>query len=168
MKQLAKAAKAVIRNEYLRLAVRLAIGFLFVFASVEKISQPEEFAKAIMNYHLVFIAAVNLLAILLPWIELVAGLFLLSGILVRASSLLLSLLLCVFALAISISIARGLDISCGCFGTMAARKVGWNALGEDALMLCGALLLYFFPNTAFSLENYLRTPPLTTDTDGQS
>jgi putative oxidoreductase len=162
-----KIAKTVITNRYFLLAVRLLLGFLFIFASVEKISQPEEFAKAIMNYHLVFILAVNLLAILLPWIELLAGLFLLSGILVRASSLLLSLLLCMFALAISISIARGLDISCGCFGTMAARKVGWTALGEDALMLGGALLLYFFPNTAFSLENYFRISPLTTDTGGQ-
>jgi putative oxidoreductase len=168
MKEITNAANAVVGNRYLLLVVRVVLGFLFVFASIEKISQPEDFAKAIMNYHLVFIVAVNLLTILLPWIELLAGLLLLSGILVRASSLLLSLLLCLFALAISISIARGLDISCGCFGTMAARKVGWNALGEDALMLCGALLLYFFPNTAFSLENYLRTPPFTTDTDDQS
>jgi putative oxidoreductase len=167
MKQLARAAHAVIGNRYLLLAVRLVLGFLFVFASVEKISQPEEFAKAIMNYHLVFIPAVNILAIVLPWIELFAGLFLLSGILVRASSLLLTLLLCVFALAISISIARGLDISCGCFGTMAARKVGWTAIGEDVLMLAGSVLLCFFPSTFFSLENYFRRSHLTAEPGGE-
>jgi putative oxidoreductase len=164
---MAKAAHAVISNQYLLLAVRLVLGFLFVFASIEKISQPEEFAKAIVNYHLVFIPAVNILALVLPWIELFAGLFLLSGILVRATSLLLTLLLCVFAFAISVSIARGLDISCGCFGTMAARKVGWTALGEDALMLAGSALLCFFPSTFFSLENYLRRHYLTADPRGE-
>jgi putative oxidoreductase len=167
MKEVAKAAYGVIGNHYLLLAVRLVLGFLFVFASVEKISQPEEFAKAIMNYHLVFIPAVNILAIALPWIELFAGLFLLSGILVRASSLLLTLLLCIFALAILISIARGLDISCGCFETMAARKVGWTAIGEDVLMLAGSVLLCFFPSTLFSLENYLRRHYLTADPGGE-
>jgi putative oxidoreductase len=167
VKEMARAGHAVISNRYLLLAVRLILGFLFVFASIEKISQPEELSKAIMNYHLVFIPAVNVLAIVLPWIELFAGLFLLSGILVRASSLLLTLLLCVFALAIGISIARGLDISCGCFGTMAARKVGWTAIGEDVLMLAGSVLLCFFPSTFFSLESYLRKHHLTGDPGGE-
>jgi putative oxidoreductase len=167
MKAMVKETLVRIDNQYLLLAVRLVLGFLFVFASIEKISQPEEFAKAIMNYHLVFIPAVNIQAIVLPWIELFAGLFLLSGILVRASSLLLTLLLCIFALAILISIARGLDISCGCFGTMAARKVGWTALGEDALMLAGSVLLYFFPSTLLSLETYFWKHPLAADPEGE-
>jgi uncharacterized membrane protein YphA (DoxX/SURF4 family) len=160
-----KRTNPVIGNRYLLLAVRLVLGFLFVFASIEKISQPEEFAKAIMNYHLLFVPIANIVAIVLPWIEFFAGLFLLLGILVRGSSLLITLLLCVFALAISISIARGLDISCGCFGTTVARKVGWNALGEDVLMLAGSVLLYFFPSTTLSLETYLRKSSSAADTE---
>jgi hypothetical protein len=77
------------------------------------------------------------------------------GLFTRGSSLLLVFLLCLFTLAAATSIARGLDISCGCFGTASARKVGWSALGEDFIMLGGSLLLYFFPNTPVSIETYV-------------
>jgi putative oxidoreductase len=149
-------AERTIGNRYFLFVVRLVLGFLFIFASIEKISQPEEFARSITYYHLLPIALVNLVALLLPWIELLAGLFLLLGILPRGSALLLLLLLGIFIVAIGISLARGLDISCGCFGTAAARKVGWAALGEDALMLLGSLLLYYFPSTLLTLEGYIR------------
>jgi len=145
-----------ISNRFFLLVVRLILGFLFVFASIEKIAQPEEFARAILNYHLLPIPAVNLFAIVIPWVELLAGLLMLFGLLVRGSSFLLAILLSLFALAISISIFRGLDISCGCFGTSVAREVGWSALGEDVLMLAGSLILYYFPSRFLSLETYLR------------
>ncbi|MEK6569793.1 MAG: MauE/DoxX family redox-associated membrane protein [Bacteroidota bacterium] len=144
-----------IGHRYFLLGVRIVLGFIFVFASIEKITQPEEFAKAITNYRLLPHAAVNLFAIGLPWVELLAGLFLILGLLVRGSSLLLTFLLSLFALAIAISLARGLDISCGCFGTASARKVGWTALGEDLLMLLGSLLLCYFRHTFLALETYL-------------
>lgn len=151
-----KSFEVAISNRFLLLAVRVVLGFLFLFASIEKIAQPEEFAQAITNYHLLPTVTVNAFAIILPWVELIAGLLLISGLLVRGSSFLLTLLLSMFAVAIFISVARGLDISCGCFGTTVARKVGWSALGEDVLMLAGSLLLFFFPSTFVSLETYLR------------
>jgi putative oxidoreductase len=143
-------------HRYLLFFTRLVLGFIFVYASIEKISQPEEFARAIANYHLLPTAAVNLAAVILPWVELLVGLFLILGLLTRASSLLTISLLGLFTIAIAISLARGLDISCGCFGTSSARKVGWSALGEDVAMLAGSLLIFVFPNTFASLENYIR------------
>ena len=156
--------RATICNRFFLLAIRLVVGFLFVFASIGKIAQPAEFAKAILNYHLLPISLVNVFAIGLPWVELVAGLLLLSGLFVRGSSLLLAFLLSLFTLAISISIARGLDISCGCFGTIGARRIGWSALAEDVLMLAGSLVLCYFPSAFVSLETYLRRTQSVTDT----
>lgn len=163
---MSNSINAAISNRFFLLVVRLVLGFLFVFASIEKIAQPEEFARAILNYHLLPIPVVNLFAIVLPWAELVAGLLMLFGLLVRGSSFLLALLLSLFALAISISIFRGLDISCGCFGTSVAREVGWSALGEDVLMLAGSVLLYFFPSTTLSLETYFRKSSSTAAAEG--
>jgi putative oxidoreductase len=154
---------STVGNRVFLLALRLVLGFLFVFASTEKIAQPEEFAKAILNYHLLPIPLVNVFAIVLPWVELVAGLLLLSGLFVRGSSLLLTFLLSLFTLAISISIARGLDISCGCFGTSVARRAGWSTLAEDVLMLAGSLVLCYFPSVFASLETYLRRAQSVTD-----
>jgi putative oxidoreductase len=150
-----KSVEAATSYRFLLLAVRLALGFLFVFAGVEKIVQPEDFAQAITNYHLLPIITVNVFAILVPWIELVAGIFLMLGLFTRGSSLLLVFLLFLFTVAAAISIARGLDISCGCFGTASARKVGWGTLGEDFIMLGGSLLLCLFPNTPVSIETYV-------------
>ena len=64
-----------IGHRYFLLGVRIVLGFIFIFASIEKIAQPEEFAKAITNYRLLPTPAVNLFAIVLPWVELLAGLF---------------------------------------------------------------------------------------------
>jgi uncharacterized membrane protein YphA (DoxX/SURF4 family) len=156
--------RSTIGNRFFLLALRLVLGFLFVFASIEKIAQPAEFAKAILNYHLLPIPLVNVFAIVLPWVELVAGFLLLSGLFTRGSSLLLTFLLSVFTLAIAINVARGLDISCGCFGTSVARRIGWSALAEDLLMLAGSLILYFFPSAFASLETHLRRTKSETET----
>lgn len=145
-----------IGHQYFIFAVRVVLGFLFIFAAIEKIAQPEEFAKNISYYRLLPISVVNLFAIVLPWVELLAGLSLIAGLVTRGSSLLISSLLGLFIAAIAISIARGLDISCGCFGTATAKKVGWATLGEDLLMLSGSLLLYFFPSTFLAVEAYIR------------
>ncbi len=155
--------ESTIGHPYFLFGVRIILGFIFLYAAIEKIAQPEDFAKNITYYGLLPTALVNFFAILLPWVELLVGIFLIVGILIRSSSLLITFLLVLFTVAISISLVRGLDISCGCFGTASGRKVGWTALGEDLLMLAGSLLLYYIPNTFASLESYLRRTPLTTD-----
>lgn len=155
-----------IGHQYFIFAVRVVLGSIFIFAAIEKIAQPEEFAKNISYYRLLPISVVNLFAIVLPWVELLAGLSLIAGLVTRGSSLVISSLLGLFIVAIAISIARGLDISCGCFGTTTARKVGWAVLAEDLLMLSGSLLLYFFPSTFLTVEAYIRNslPPQASET----
>lgn len=152
--------ESTLGNKYFIFGIRIVLGFLFILAAIEKIAQPEEFAKAITNYRLLPNATVNVFAIVLPWVELLAGLSIFVGLLTRGSSIIITFLLGVFILAIAISLARGLDISCGCFGTADARKVGWITLGEDLLMLLGSLLLYYFPSTFAAVEDYVRKAQL--------
>jgi hypothetical protein len=85
----------------------------------------------------------NLAAITLPWIEIVAGVFLVLGIWMRASAILLSALTLVFMVAIGSALARGLDIDCGCFGTVGGRRAGLVPLLEDmVLLLCGLWVVW--------------------------
>ena len=93
------------------------------------------------NYRLLPHELLNLLAITLPWIEVAAGLFLVLGIWKRASALVITVLMIVFLAAIGQALARGLDIRCGCFGTVEARKVGVLALGQDFLLFIAAAWL---------------------------
>lgn len=133
--------KAVIQNRWLNLVLRYVLGFVFVYAAIEKIAIPEEFAKAIMNYRILPLATVNLAAIVIPWIELLAGLGLIAGVSIRSNAVLILSMLVVFSIAIVIALVRGLDISCGCFGTASASKVGWARLGEDIAMIIGAWIV---------------------------
>lgn len=137
------AFRNTLTNRWLLLAVRFVLGFIFVYAAMEKITQPAEFAKAIANYHFLPQLSVNLFALVLPWMELLAGLALIAGVHVRGSALLLAVLLTAFTCAVALALARGLDISCGCFGTTSASKVGWTHLLENIAMLAGAVLVGF-------------------------
>ena len=134
----------ILSHKYFLLTIRIIVGFVFIFAAISKVSEPEEFARAISNYKLLPIYLINILAIVLPWIELCAGILLVFGISVKENSAILSGLLLVFIIAIAISLARGLNIDCGCFGTTGGTKVGIQKLLENfGLLLLGLILIKF-------------------------
>jgi uncharacterized membrane protein YphA (DoxX/SURF4 family) len=74
---------------------RVILGGVFIYASIDKILHPQAFAKIIHNYQLVPDLLVTFPAIILPWLEMISGLFLLAGIFRRASALVLSAMLLV-------------------------------------------------------------------------
>ena len=121
--------------------LRLALGGIFIAAGVVKIINPAGFASDISNYPMLPHEWINLLAITLPWIEVAAGLLLITGPWKRASALAIMLMMVVFLAAISQATARGLNIKCGCFGTVEGRKVGLIALAEDTAMFFAAVWL---------------------------
>lgn len=134
----------ILSNKYLLISIRIVLGFVFIFAAISKASEPEEFARAIANYKLLPIFLINILAITLPWIEICAGMLLLFGISVKENSAILSGLLLVFIIAITISLIRGLNIDCGCFGTIGGTKVGIQKILENiGLLLLGLILIRF-------------------------
>ena len=115
--------------------IRVVLGLVFLLYGLDKISQPDVFAKSIANYRLLPAVFINLMAVVLPWIEVLCGLLLISGQWIRSAALVSGFLLVVFVIAVSITLVRGLDIHCGCFNTNAGRKVGMRLLGEDLLLL---------------------------------
>ncbi len=82
------------------LILRLAVAAAFIVASWEKIVYPDAFARIIERYQLLPVALVPLVALWLPWTELVAGVMLLVGVWARAVGLLLSFLTLVFIAAL--------------------------------------------------------------------
>ena len=125
----------------MNIALRLILGGVFVFAGALKIYEPGKFALDIANYRLLPHELINLFAITLPWIEVLAGLFLLGGVWLRASALMVLAMTIMFFIAISSALARGLDIECGCFGTMGGRRIGLISLAFDTGLLCMAAWL---------------------------
>src|SRR5690606_40852650 len=84
----------------------------------------EGFARSINNYKLLPYSAINIIALILPWIEVTAGLLLLFGIAAKENAFILDRKSVVFLIAIGISLFRGLNIDCGCFVTACGAQVG--------------------------------------------
>jgi len=125
---------------------RIVLGGVFIYASIDKILHPHAFAKIIHNYQLVPDILVTFPAIVLPWLEMISGLFLVAGIFRRASALVLSALLSMFAVAITINLVRGITFDCGCFSTVSTAS-GSDPLGllvRDILLLIPGLIIIFF------------------------
>ena len=111
------------------------VGFLFMLASLHKIAAPAQFARIIENYQLLPLVLVNPLAVVLPWLELFCGFFLLSGRLEAPSAAILISLLGIFVLVVGFNLVRGLDFDCGCFGS--AHTPLWRVLLRDlGLLFC--------------------------------
>ena len=144
--------KNILSNKYLLFFVRIILSVVFIYAGMEKISDPAGFSDSINNYKILPLFTVNFLAIILPWVELIAGVLLLFGIKVKENSFIISVLLSIFIIAIVISLIRGLNIDCGCFGTFSGSKVGIYKLIENSLLLIAGYALMKFDSEFLTLN----------------
>lgn len=126
----------LISNDYLTMFSRLFIGGMLIYASFYKIIEPASFAKSIWYYHLVPGFLINLMALILPWLELLCGIGLILGILYDGSRLWSALMMVVFIIALASTIYRGIDIDCGCFkASQGATTSAWSALIFDLVAM---------------------------------
>lgn len=133
-------------NKYLQITLRIILGAVFIFASYGKLFSPAEFAKAILRYEFLPLYFVNILAIVMPWIEFIVGLMLLFGVFKKASSMLAGISLVMFLIALISAYARGLDISCGCFSLEETSSKGdiIYRIIQDFIMLIAVVVIYKF------------------------
>ncbi len=144
---------------------RLLLAGLFLWACSLKIADPEAFALSVSRYHILPGVLVNLVAIVLPWVEALSAVALLLPFrsLRSGGALLIAGMLAVFSLAIAWSLLHGQHASCGCF-SMRADAAPSNALNllRNAALLAAALLVFFdalFPaRSRFPLRRRFRVP----------
>ena len=110
---------------------RTVIGLVFLIAALAKLANVPWLAIEVHNYHLAPLWSENLVAIVLPWIELVAGLALVLGVRARAGGVVAFALMLMFTVAVAIAWARGLDFNCGCFGKLGAGRIGAQKFAEN-------------------------------------
>ena len=128
--------KKLINSKILFILFRLILGLVFIYAGIEKIMDPAGLARDVANYRILPDVLVNLWAIILPWIELLAGLGLLLGFFRRGSSLILFGLLLLFTVVISVNLFRGVDFNCGCKTPWAASdRISLEKLAEEFIFL---------------------------------
>jgi len=124
--------RSVLAHPVLGLALRVYLGGVFIYASMYKINYPAEFAESIAAYQLAPFWALNPTALLMPWLELIAGVLLVIGVRTRAAAAAIGGMLALFSLAVLLALARGIPVGCGCFSSV-EETLGWGTLARDLL-----------------------------------
>tara|TARA_Y100000768_G_scaffold226042_1_gene170609 strand:+ start:544 stop:996 length:453 start_codon:yes stop_codon:yes gene_type:complete len=137
-------------NDYFIVIMRIILGAIFLWASFDKILDPEKFARSISNYHLIPFGLENSIAIFLPWLEFFIGTGLILGIMVDGATIITSILLISFNLMIAQAIIRGFNIDCGC-GLKDGQLVGVEKILENLVFLGGAYIVYLRSNKILEL-----------------
>ncbi|MGD2272004.1 MAG: MauE/DoxX family redox-associated membrane protein [Desulfobacterales bacterium] len=127
------------------LILRVGLGVVFIWASWSKIQDPASFARIIENYQILPPLLVNPVALLLPWVEALCGIFLLCGFFVKGSVFIVNALLVVFGSVLSFNIYRGIDVTCGCFSVSSAgEKMTWLKVIRDLPLLAAGLWILYY------------------------
>lgn len=141
---------------WIGLLARLILGGVLLVAGYLKAFTPDKSMMAVRAYELLPIWLANALGIILPWLEIGAGILLIIGVAIRYAAIFGSALMVLFIIAIAQAWARGLSIDCGCFGgggTVDPSQTRYleEILRDTGLALCGLYLLRY-PLTKFALE----------------
>ena len=132
------ALSATVLHPTARRAAQIVAGLIFLAAALPKIADLSGFAASVHNFHMEAVlpmAATNLLAMTIPWVELVAVLALVSGVRPRAGAIVYTVLLAVFTIGVAQALARGLSFECGCFGKAGSATIGAKKLVENLAMI---------------------------------
>ena len=136
-----------LRHPALYWTASLVLGAVFVYASLDKIAHPLDFARIVYRYRLagpsaaLGVVPANLLAVVLPWLEALVGVLLITGLWRREAAAIAGALLVMFLIAVGYVLWAGIDVEhCGCFSVGGeGRSAGWALIASDLGLLAVAI-----------------------------
>lgn len=141
-----RAIQNVLQNDWLELISRWILGLTFIYASHNKILFPADFAKIIYGYDLFPHVLINPIAIILPFLELVAAIALISGVYPRSAVSIINVLLAAFIILLSVNLIRGHEFNCGCFALQNSDNnlSSQTTIVRDFIYLAFGLQVFFY------------------------
>ncbi|MBF0375989.1 MAG: DoxX family membrane protein [Desulfamplus sp.] len=122
--------------------LRILMGIIFIYASYDKILNPQAFAKAVYNYQIMPDFTINIVALWLPYLELIIGLCFITGIWLHGAAVISTFLMAIFISLMLFNLSRGLNINCGCFSTQTTQDtIGPITILRDIAFLLSSLYL---------------------------
>ncbi len=126
------------------LAARLALTGIWFLAAYPKLINPASFAINVRNYRLLSDSLSQVVAVGVPVFEIVLGVALLIPAVARGAALVSALLFAAFGVLIGQALVRGIELSCGCFGTGGGAPANWLEVARDVLFLALAAFVVVF------------------------
>ena len=141
----------------LSVPVRIYLGLVFVLASLYKIAEPYDFALSVATYQIAPLYLINIFSIILPWLELVVGIFFIVGFWTKENAFLILGMMILFIITLSIALSSGHEMTCGCFASQeAVDDIGFHTLFRDIFWVLLALFTLVFDNGRFGVDGLLR------------
>jgi len=141
------------------LALRVVIGGIFIVAGASKIGHAPLFAAQIAGFRILPEPVVAPLAVVLPFLEILLGGYLIVGFFTRVAAWAAVVMLALFDLAIASAVVRGLTVSCGCFGPNDATVTTWSEVARDALFVALALIIALRPPGTLAIDRRISNTP---------
>lgn len=136
---------------------RFGLAAVWLLSGIPKALDPDQTYVAVRAYDVLPDLGVELVAGILPWLEIALAVLLLLGLGTRAAAVVSALLLVVFVAGVSQAWARGLSIDCGCFGGGGQVEPGQTAYVEELLRDTGFMVLAAWlvvrPRTLFAVDS---------------
>jgi uncharacterized membrane protein YphA (DoxX/SURF4 family) len=141
-----RQSKTSLMDPRIEFTVRWILGAILIYSSWHKLLEPAQFARILYQYDLFPATAVNLVAVFVPFLQLIVGAAFISGIYPRSSALLCAVMLLLFTVTLTVNVLRGHHFDCGCFsiseiGSGMSPKM--SILRNLALLVMGLYLLWF-------------------------
>jgi uncharacterized membrane protein YphA (DoxX/SURF4 family) len=152
IKRVLGASCGVFRNRYLSLVFRIAVGVVFIISGSGKLPEGAAFVNQVEGFDLLPNVLARFYGTALPWVEIVIGALLILGLLSRFAAGIGGLAALSFIIANSISLYRGLNLECGCFGNVAVLHTR-DALIIDFMLLIMALQILIHKGEFLSVDS---------------
>lgn len=162
--------------DWVGLAARLVLGGTLLVAGLLKVGSPGQTVLSVRAYRLLDWQLASVVGHVMPAVEILVGLALVTGLVTRWSALLGSALMVAFVIAICSAWARGLRIDCGCFGSGGLVEKPWAEvrrryvidLVRDLGLLALGIWLVVRPRSAWSLDSWMNPTPTTHETNRET
>ena len=143
--------QSLINRRNIFFLVRIILGIVFLISSYSKLKNPIGFAQAIENYKIFGALLSRWGAIFIPALEFILAILLITGRWMKETFIITAALFTIFDVMIIQAYLRGLDISCGCFGSSHSPIDIWKFVENGiftALAITG--LIYYLPGNVSS------------------
>jgi uncharacterized membrane protein YphA (DoxX/SURF4 family) len=144
------------RMEVVLVVLRVGLGLLLIVTGALKIGHAPELAAAIAGFRLLPSAVIPPLALVLPYFELLLGLYLVAGMFTRESAGVTAVLFAIYGSAIASAVVRHIPANCGCFGPYDQATADWPHVAFDAALAALAALVAVRAPTMLSLDRRLK------------
>ena len=142
-------------HAWVALPVRLYLGGVFLLACFFKILDPAEFALGVATYQILPLQLINLQALVLPWVELLTAVMLVVGFRTRAAALLIAGMMVMFIVALSLALAQGLEMGCGCFASEGDDPISATTMVRDGIWLAMAAYVLVFDRNPLGVDRVI-------------